>query len=81
MKKAKIGSFGKLGKTGYFAVGNNELENQPIIGKFTICPKCKKSHKVEYGKNTTNGEINTTVGFVNCGKKLYLVAVNGKVLI
>ena len=65
----------------YFAIGNNELRNKPVIGKFAICPNCGKKHKVKYGK--TQLEDGTWVeskllGFVNCGKNSYLVSVEGK---
>jgi len=76
--KKKIGNFGKFDDIGYFAVGNEELKNQPKAGKFTNCPNCKKKHKVQYGKDTKTGEIDTIVGFVNCSSngKAYLVAIN-----
>ena len=77
----KIGSHGKIGKVPYFAVGNDELKNQKEVGKFAICPHCKKSHKVNYGIDKATGEESKTLGFVNCGKNgSYLVSVGGKLL-
>jgi len=64
----------------FIAIGNEELENQPKISKFAICPKCKKKHKVKYGIDAKTKKKSKMLGFVNCGKESYLVAVNGKKL-
>jgi len=79
--KKEIGNFGKLDEIGYFAVGNNELENQPEVGKTAICPHCKKRHKVEYGEDVKTKKISKTIGFVKCkNKETYLVSINRKLL-
>lgn len=63
-----------------FAISNSELEEKSTVGKTTKCPSCKKKHVVEYGTDTKTGAISKDLGFVRCGKKSYLVAVNGKAL-
>jgi len=81
-EERKTGSGGSLGGVPYFAIGNNELEGQPKVGKTCICPNCKKKHKVDYGKDVKTGEVSTILAFVNCPKSeiSYLVAVNQKIL-
>ena len=67
----------------YFAIGNNELEKLKPVGETAKCPKCKKRHKVEYGKKKMpDGHYEETkmLGFVKCGEDSYLVSVNGKEL-
>jgi len=81
-EERKIGSRGSLDGVPYFAVGNNELERQPKVGKTCICPNCKKRHKVSYGEDAKTGEVSTILAFVYCPKSgsSYLVAVNQKIL-
>jgi hypothetical protein len=62
----------------FVAFGNNELKNKPIAGKTIKCKKCGKMHKIKYG--TTDGKINKMVGFTECGKSLYMVTLDGKVV-
>jgi hypothetical protein len=61
-----------------FAIGNDELKEKKPIGKTTKCPHCGKIRKVRYG--TVKGKECRMLGFVNCGKESYLVAVTGKKL-
>jgi hypothetical protein len=67
----------------YFAIGNNELAVKKPIGKMVKCPHCGKLHKVKYGETVNKDGTRTpskTLGFVDCGKSSYLVAVAGKKL-
>lgn len=63
-----------------FAIGNNELDQLEPIGKKTKCPQCGKQHEVKYGEKVNpdgTKEPSKLLGYVNCGKKSYLVAVKG----
>ena len=65
----------------FLAIGNNELG--PEVGKSARCPNCKKHHTVEYGyKILPDGtkEPSRVLGFVKCGKKSFLVAINEKLI-
>jgi len=63
----------------YFAIGNRELAQKKPAGTHATCPKCGKKHKVEYGTGK-DGKESTTLGFVDCKGKSYLVVINGKEL-
>jgi hypothetical protein len=76
-------------KIPYFAIGNNELKEKKLIGKTVICKNCGKKHKVEYGtskkynpikKQWSEPKLDKTMGFVQCGKKSFLVSIAGKAL-
>jgi hypothetical protein len=67
----------------YFAIGNNELATKKPIGKTVKCPHCGKRHTVNYGEKVNPDGTKTpskTLGFVNCGKRSYLVSIAGKKL-
>ena len=64
----------------FLAVSNEEIANNPPVGKKATCPHCKKKHKVEYGKDGKTKEISRLLGFVDCGEKTYLVSLAGKLL-
>ena len=67
----------------FFAISNDEIEKLKPIGKMAKCPNCNKQHKIKFGhKILPNGEkeLYTGMGFVNCGKKSFLVSINGKKL-
>jgi len=61
-------------------IGEEELGEK--IGKTTVCPICKKEHKVKYGKDAQTGKESKMLGFVDCPdtKKSYLVAVNQRLI-
>ena len=63
----------------YFAIGKKELTQKKLAGTHATCPKCGKKHKVEYGTGK-DGKESTTLGFVDCKGKSYLVVINGKEL-
>jgi ssDNA-binding Zn-finger/Zn-ribbon topoisomerase 1 len=63
-----------------YAIGNDELEEKEKAGKTALCPKCKKRHKIRHGTDTKTGKTSNLLGFVNCGKESYLVAVAGKLI-
>ena len=62
----------------FVAVGNDELGE--MIGKTCKCPKCGKKHLVKYGTDKATGKTTKMLGYVNCGKESYLVAINGREL-
>ena len=59
----------------YFAIGNEELAQKKLAGTHATCPKCGKKHKIKYGSSES-----LSLGFVDCGKKSYLVVIEGKEL-
>ena len=63
----------------FFAIGNEELAQKKLAGTHATCPKCGKKHKIEYGTGK-DGKESTTLGFVDCEGKSYLVVINGKEL-
>ena len=62
-----------------FSIGNNELENAPIMkkGDKLKCHICGKTHKVLLARTTSGEETDATM-FFECGKNLYLCGVDGK---
>jgi len=64
-----------------FAIGNEELECRPDIGKTILCPHCGKRHKVRYGdeimKDGTK-KPSDLLSFYKCGENIYLGAIKGK---
>lgn len=62
----------------YLAVGNDELGEE--VGVKIKCSRCKKMHTIKYGKRKIGNKwVNSKIlGYVNCGKKAYLVAINGR---
>ena len=62
----------------FLAVGNEELGEK--VGTKIRCTRCKKMHVIKYGKRKEGNKWvpSTMLGFVNCGKKAYLVAINGQ---
>ena len=66
-----------------FAIGNDELDSLPSAGKTAKCPVCGEMHKIKYGEviseDGTKKPFNT-LGFINCGKKSYLVSVKDKLI-
>lgn len=71
----------------YLAIGNDELGSR--VGKTALCPHCNKRRKVRYGRSRRIlpdgrfGEWKESgmLGFVNCGKESYIVAINGKIIL
>jgi hypothetical protein len=74
----------------FFAISNGELDSKPAVGRTVICPNCLKRHKVEYGNGVKINDLCeevivpdttlTTLAFVRCGKKLFLVGIDGKAI-
>ena len=58
-------------KIPFFAIGNEEIQKAPMLGKKIVCDRCGKTHIVRYGKK----EINA---FYKCSGKEYLAGINGK---
>ena len=67
------------GNLPFVAIGNDELGGPVPDDALIKCKRCGVPHKLEYGKNEAGVETRT-VGFVRCGEKSYLVAVNGKLV-
>ena len=64
-----------------FAIGNDEIEKAPELGKTINCKRCGKKHKVKYGdevKKDGTRVPSKLVAFVKCRKQAYLVGINGK---
>lgn len=68
----------------YFAVGNDELEKKPPLGKTVRCRVCGEYHEVEYGKekDPATGEMRESrlLAFYKCPKtgQLYLAGIDGR---
>lgn len=63
------------------AIGNEELEDAPNIGKTIHCTRCGQRHRVEYGDKVEKDGTKTPsklLAFVRCQKNTYLVGINGK---
>lgn len=58
------------------AIGNDEIERLPLIGKTVKCWKCKKSHKPKQA--TDSDGVPTGLYFFKCGGNSYLCGINGK---
>lgn len=66
-----------------FAIGYNELEQLNPVKAKAKCPRCGKKHEVKYGEKVLpdgTKEPSKLLGYVKCGKDIYLVAVAGKEL-
>lgn len=64
-----------------FAIGNDELKDAPRLGKFIICDKCGKQHKIEYGEEVLKDGTkrpSKLLAFYTCGNKTYLAGIGGK---
>lgn len=67
----------------FIAIGNEELDNAPLLGDTIVCPQCGKTHNIQYGKKVlkdgTRVESNM-LAFYKCGDKSFLAGIEGKVL-
>lgn len=69
----------------FLAVGNDELGGP--VGDTATCPNCGQQHPVRYGDSVSyapTGEKvltpSTMLGFVECGERQFLVALDGRAL-
>lgn len=67
----------------YIAIGNGELDGNPLVGEDLICPQCNQLHKVEYGEEVLKDGTkvpSTLLAFYKCPKtdKSYLWGINGQ---
>ena len=65
----------------FIAIGNDEL-GEDVVDEI-ICGRCGKKHKVKYCERILpDGTMQPSklVGFIKCGGKPYLVAINGKLI-
>jgi len=52
----------------FLAVGNNELEGLPKLGKTAKCWTCGKRHRIKFGKDAKTGKIVKDLAYFNlCG--------------
>lgn len=68
-----------------FAIGNNELENNPRVGNYEQCPVCGEMHEVKYGyKINEDGSktLSKNFAYVKCPKtdEAFLVGFHGRKL-
>jgi len=69
---------GKQLKYSMFAIGNNELNELPVLKKLIYCDRCKHKHRIQYAKDKY-GSTNHTIAFIHCDDgEDYLVGVAGK---
>ena len=66
-----------------FAIGNDELENNPVLEEYEKCRDCGELHKVEYGEKVHEDGSKTPckdIAFLKCPKTgiTYLIGVHGK---
>lgn len=70
-------------ETPFIAVGNGELEDNANVPEEYDCPRCGKSHPVEYFNKIEKDGTKTPskmLAYVKCKKKKYLIGLNGKML-
>ena len=66
-----------------FAIGNDKLESLPSVGKTAKCPVCGEMHEIKYGEvilEDGTRKPSNMLGFINCGKKTYLVSIKDKLI-
>lgn len=59
------------------ALGNQELDALPLLGRKIRCPQCGKNHEVQYALDD-EGVVLLNLGFYKCRDKTYLCGVAGK---
>ena len=67
----------------FVSFGNEELENCITVedGQQIPCPYCVNTHELETATDKETGEKTKLLMFFKCGNKLYLGAVNGRMVI
>ena len=63
-----------------FAIGNDELDKAPKLGKSILC-KCGKRHKILYGNQILadgTKEKSAALALYKCQGKTYLAGIHGK---
>jgi hypothetical protein len=60
----------------YLAVGNEELGGP--LGETVVCPRCRKTHPVEYGADAQIGQPTAPLAFYRCGDQVCLAGINGR---
>ena len=65
----------------YVGFGNEKLDKLPIVkeGDRVECVRCGKDHQLESG--TVKGEKSNLLLFYKCGKRLYLGALDGRLMV
>ena len=66
-----------------FAIGNDELDSLPSAGKTAKCPVCGEMHEIKHAEIVLEDgtkKPSNMLGFINCGKKTYLVSVKDKLI-
>ena len=67
--------------TPYIGFSNEQLKQFPQAkeGMLVECKKCGKDHRLKCSKDAQGNKINIMM-FYECGNKVYLGAVNGKLV-
>lgn len=63
----------------YLAIGDDELGS--AVGETAKCPNCRETHDVVYGEQILEDGTripSKMLAFVECGKRTYVVGVNGR---
>jgi len=64
-----------------FAIGNDEKEKAPELGKIIQCYQCGKRHRIRYGHEVLKDGTKVPsdkLAFYKCGDSDYLAGINGK---
>jgi len=66
--------------TGYIGFGNDTLNKLQEVKEesLILCPNCNSPHELKCG--ISNGIKSNTIMFFNCGDKVYIGAINGKLI-
>jgi hypothetical protein len=60
-----------------FTIGNDEIENCPLLKERILCHRCGLFHKVRYAKDRDGNETKM-LAYYKCSKDSYLCGINGK---
>lgn len=71
-----------MAKVPYIGFGNDKLAKLPKAEKGMLieCLNCGKDHPLQCVKDTEAGQESSTLMFYECGEKLYLGAVAGRLV-
>ena len=64
----------------YFAIGREEINRAPKLGKIITCGMCGKRHRIKYGKKILRDgskEPSTLLAFYKCKGNAYLAGIDG----
>ena len=66
-----------------FAIGKDEIDSSPALGKTSQCRDCGEMHEVQYGKTKNEADEwveSKTLAYISCphSDSSYLVGIDGK---